>query len=347
MKAAVQRTFGGPEAIALEDVPDPTVGSSDVLVKVHACAVNRLDILQRIGPPVVPNFSLPHIAGMDVAGEVVAVGRDVSEVAVGDRVILEPFVTCGTCRRCRSGLRAYCENLRTIGSTRPGGYAELVVAPARNCVPWPSRLSAVEAASLPVCGLTAWHSVVKVGQIKGGETMFVHGGGSGVSVAAIQFAKALGARVITTVSSAAKVAAAEALGVDTVIDRSTTPWLSAVLEATDGEGVDLVFDHVGAAVFAECVQALRVEGRMVFAGTTTGTDATFDLRSAYHHGRALLGCGNPDHGLLAELVAEHERFELRPVIDSVWGLDDYAAAQARMESSSFFGKVVLSVTDWR
>jgi NADPH:quinone reductase-like Zn-dependent oxidoreductase len=343
MRAAIQRSFGGAEAVGIEEVPDPECGPADALIAVRACALNRLDLLQRDGPPVVPNFSLPHIAGMDVAGEVVALGTRAEGVAVGDSVVLDPVVRCGHCARCTSGREAYCENLRTVGSTRPGGYAELVAVPARNCFASPAGLSAVEAAAVPVAAITAWHCLVRVGRLQAGETMLVHGAGSGVTTAAVAFAKGIGARVITTASSPAKAARAAELGADVVVDRSAEPWLAPVLDATGGEGVDLVFDHVGPAVFEESIRALRIEGRMVFAGTTTGDRVSFPLTAVYHGGRSLLGAGGWRASDFAAMLGDYARYAIRPVVDSVWPFDELAAAQARLGSGEFFGKVVLSV----
>jgi NADPH:quinone reductase-like Zn-dependent oxidoreductase len=280
---------------------------------------------------------------MDVAGEVVALGANVSGLGLGDAVVLDPVVRCGQCRRCSSGLEGYCENLRTVGSTRPGGYAELVAVPARNCFPSPGGLSPVEAAAIPVAAITAWNCLFRVGKLQPGETMLVHGAGSGVSTAAISFAKAIGARVYTTASNATKAARAAELGADLVIDRSAGPWLPEVLAATAGAGVDLVFDHVGPAVFEESIRALRIEGRMVFGGTTTGDRVSFPLTSVYHAGRSLLGAGGWRAGDFPAMLEDHARYAIRPVVDSVWPFEELAAAQERLASGDFFGKVVLSI----
>jgi len=342
MRAAVQHDFGDNEVVTIDEVPDPVPGPDEVVVAVVACALNRLDLLQRNGPPVVPNFTLPHISGMDIAGRVVDVGSAVEHVEIGDEVLLDPVVRCGRCGRCTAGLGAYCAELRTVGSTRDGGFAELVAVPAENVFSAPEQLPLDIAAAIPVAAMTAWHSIVRVGRITAGETMLVHGAGSGVSTAAIGFAKARGVRVITTVSSPEKLGPARSLGADVVIDRSATSWQDAVREETDGAGVDFVFDHVGSAVFVDSVLALRIEGRLVFAGTTTGDSVTLRLPMVYHAGKSLLGAGGWRPSDFPVMLAEYAAAGLEPVIDSRYELGALHDAYDRLESGSFFGKILLT-----
>ena len=196
MRAQVQHGFGGLEVCSIERIPAPSPAPEEVVLAVEACALNRLDLLQREAP-LVRGFALPHIAGMDVVGIVIARSPDLADDVgprVGDRVLVDPVSTCGVCARCTSGLAPYCERLRTIGSTRPGGFAEQVAVPAPSCFPIPAGMSAVEAATLPVAAMTAWHALVAVGKVAAGETVLINGAGSGVSIAAMQLAKAAGRR---------------------------------------------------------------------------------------------------------------------------------------------------------
>ena len=344
MRAQVQRAFGGPDVVAVEDIEEPLPAPDEVVVEVRACGLNRLDLLQREAP-LVRGFALPHVAGMDVAGVVVACGQDVGPgfPAIGDRVLVDPVSTCGTCERCRSGLEPYCESLRTIGSTRFGGFAERVATPAAKCHPIPAGMSDVEAACLPVAYMTAWHALVTVGRVQPGETVLVNAAGAGVSIAIVQFARAAGATVIGTAGGDVKVAKALELGCAHAIDHYATDVGDAVLDLTEGRGVDLVVDHVGPALFDASIRALRIEGRMVFCGTTTGTTVDVDLPSIYHWGKRLLGAGGYRPADFATMLAEVERSGLRPVIDSVWSFEQLAQAQQTMADGGFFGKIVVTM----
>jgi NADPH:quinone reductase-like Zn-dependent oxidoreductase len=347
MRAQVQRGFGGHEVVAVEVLADPVPAAREVVVAVRACGLNRLDLLQR-DAPLVRGFSLPHVAGMDVAGVVVARGEGLGpddRPAIGDAVLVDPVSTCGVCDRCTSGHSPYCEQLRTIGSTRPGGFAELVATPADRCHAIPPGMSFVEAACLPVAYMTAWHALVTVGRVQAGETVLVNAAGAGVSTAVVQFAVSLGATVIGTAGGGAKLEKARALGCTHVVDHHAGDVAQAVLAFTDGAGVDLVIDHVGPALFDASIRSLAIEGRMVFCGTTTGTRVEVDLPSVYHWGRSLVGAGGYRAPEFGEMLSAVDARGLRPVIDSVWPFERLADAQASMEAGSFFGKIVVTFGD--
>jgi NADPH:quinone reductase-like Zn-dependent oxidoreductase len=343
MRAQVQRGFGGPEVCSIERIPAPQPGPGEVVLAVRACALNRLDLLQREAP-LVRGFALPHVAGMDVAGVVIARGADLPSgvgPALGDAVIVDPVSTCGHCARCTSGLAPYCEELRTVGSTRHGGFAEQVVVPAASCFPLPTGMSFVEAATLPVAAMTAWHALVAVGKVAAGETVLVNGAGSGVSLAAMQLAHAAGARVIGTAGGAGKVRLALAAGYDHCIDYREGHVAAQVQALTGGRGADLVVDHVGPALFQQSIDAMAMEGRMVFCGTTTGTEVQLALTSVYWWGRALLGAGGYQRAEFPEMLNAVAASGAPPVVDSVWPFERIADAQERMASGDFFGKLVI------
>ena len=343
MRAQVQRTFGGPEVTAIEDIDDPVPGPDELLIEVRACALNRLDLLQRRSA-LVRGFSLPHIAGMDVAGVVVGhgPGADPTMLPIGTEVLVDPVSTCGVCHRCTTGKPAYCDNLRTVGSTRPGGLAEFVAVPAGHVYRIPDGLSFVQAAAIPVAYLTAWHALVMVGEVQAGEKVLINAAGSGVSTAAIQFAKQAGAFVIGTIGGPARVAQALTLGCDAVVDHYSDD-VSDQVHAIVADGVDLVIDHVGTALFTASVDAMDVDGRMVFCGTTTGTQATVSLPSLYHWGRRLIGAGGWGPQEFAQMLEVVTSARLLPVIDSVWAFSELAEAQARMEAGGCFGKLVVEM----
>lgn len=342
VRAQVQRGFGGPEVCSIERIPAPEPGPGEVVLAVEACALNRLDLLQREAP-LVRGFALPHVAGMDVAGVVVARAPDLPDgagPALGARVLVDPVSTCGVCERCTSGLAPYCEALRTVGSTRPGGFAEQVAVPAASCFAIPPGMSPVEATALPVAAMTAWHATVAVGKVAPGETVLVNGAGSGVSIAAMQLAKAAGATVIGTAGGPAKIERALAAGYDHCIDHRDGATAEAVLAITGGRGVDLVVDHVGPALFQQSVEAMAMEGRMVFCGTTTGTEVQLALTSVYWWGRSLLGAGGYQRAEFPQMLAAMTG--ITPIIDAVYPFDELADAQQRMAGGDFFGKLVVS-----
>lgn len=344
MLAQVQRSFGGPEAFAFETVPDPVAAPGELLIEVRACGLNRLDLLQREAP-LVRGFSLPHIAGLDVAGVVVGHGDGVDPTVrpVGSEVLVDPVSTCGVCERCTTGRAPYCEQLRTVGSTRPGGFAELVAVPATHAYPIPSGFSFADAAAIPVPYITAWHALVVAGRVQAGETVLVNAAGSGVSIALIQLAKLRGATVIGTIGGPERIPKAEAAGCDHVIDHRARSIPEAVAELTDGRGVDLAVDHVGPALFQPTIESLALEGRMVFCGTTTGTRVELDLPAVYHWGRSLIGAGGYVPSEFVDLLQALAAAGVRPIIDSVRPFAELPAAQARMEAGGFFGRLIVTM----
>lgn len=342
MRAAVQHRFGGPDAVEVVEVEDPRPGPREVVVAVRAAALNRLDVLQREGPALIPGFALPHVAGMDVAGEVVEVGDEVDSVGVGARVLVDPAIRCGTCEACTRGDDALCGATLVVGGNRPGGFAEKVVVPAAALHPVPEGVDLVHAAAVPTAYSTAWKAVVVTARPRLGEWIMIHAAGSGVSTAAIQLAKRAGCFVLATAGSEAKLDVAKRLGADHVVNNRTGDVVAAAKEATGGRGVDIVFDHVGPALFQASLLALRPRGRLVFCGSTTGTEATFSLPHAYQSGMQLLGAGGYGRADFADMLAYVWRAGLEPVIDSVHPLDDIAGAQRRMERGDAIGKVVVT-----
>ena len=344
MKAAIHHPHGSVDVLEIETVADPVPGPGEVLVAVRATALNRLDVLQRAGPPVIPGFTLPHIAGTDVAGEVVAVGSDVDAGALlHARVLVNPALPCERCSYCkrRPAEDRFCTETLIVGGNRPGGYAELTVVPAAHVHPIPDGIEYTEAAAIPTTWTTAWKGIVGTGRLQAGETVVIHAAGSGVSVAAIQIAKALGATVIATAGRAEKLQRALDLGADIAIDNRRDDLVAAIVDATGGAGADMVFDHVGPALFQASLFSLRPRGRLVFCGTTTGVDATFNLAHAFHSGLSLLGVEPFSGAEFAEVLAFYWNGGFDPVIDSVLPLSEVRDAQLRMERGALFGKIIL------
>src|SRR5436309_4886603 len=252
---------GGPEVLELAQRPDPQPGAGEVVVRVDAVAVNRLDIWVRENVGHAYSARLPLIPGYDVAGTVRSLGTGVTSVAAGDRVYVHYDFSCGRCAYCLEGDEAACADYGVMGVDRDGGYAERIVAPLRNVFSLAPSISFETAAAAGSVYLTAYHMLFSRATLRPGETVLVVAAGSGVGGAAIALARFAGARVFTTASTAAKRERALAAGVEAALDSSRPGWGAELRQLTDGRGVDLVVDHVGQAVFPEALAALAPRGR--------------------------------------------------------------------------------------
>ena len=238
---------GGLEVLQAVELPTPEIGANEVLLDVRATALNRVDLLVREGWAGL-KVHFPHILGCDIAGVVAGVGANVKELKVGQRVTVNPTLSCGECEWCLRGDDQMCNQWKLLGEHVNGGYAEQLVAPARNLVVMPDDFSFEEAAAASLVMVTAWHSLIRKGQLHAGESVLVVGAGGGVNSVSIQIAKLAGAKVYAVASNAAKAARAEEMGADVSIDRSKTPdWARALYGMTNRRGVDVVVDNVGAA----------------------------------------------------------------------------------------------------
>jgi len=319
------RAPGGPEVLVPEQCPVPQPGPGEVLVKVAAAGVNRPDVVQRQGhyPPPKGATDIP---GLEIAGEVVALGPGATRWKIGDKAMA-----------------------LVVG----GGYAEYCPAHESHCLPVPAGLSMVTAAAIPETFFTVWHNVFQRGALKAGETLLVHGGSSGIGTTAIQLAKAFGAKVITTAGSADKCDACRKLGADVAINYRTEDFVAATKTATSGKGADVVLDMVGGDYIGRNYEAAAVEGRIVQIAFQGSPKATVDftrlmLKRLIHTGSTLRARSVADKGAIARAVEEHAlplvaAGTVKPLIDSTFPLRDAAAAHARMESSAHIGKIVLAV----
>ena len=266
MKAVLFRAHGGPEVLEYADAPDPVPGAGEVVVRVNACALNHLDIWIRQGLPAY-RIALPHISGCDIAGIVEHLGPGVTDFREGASVIVAPGLSCFRCRWCQAGLDNLCESFGIVGAKTAGGYAQLVTARAQDLLPMPEGLSFEQAAAFPLVFLTAWHMLITRAALRPGEAVLIHGAGSGVGHAAIQIAKLAGASAVyATVGSDAKVAKAQALGADAVINYQREDVAACVRELTGGQGVEVVVEHVGPATWEHSIKSLKKYGRLVTCG---------------------------------------------------------------------------------
>jgi NADPH2:quinone reductase len=325
MIAIAIRAPGGPEVLVPEPHPVPRPGDGEVLVKVAAAGVNRPDVMQRQGlyPPPKGATDIP---GLEIAGEVVALGAGVTRWKVGDKVMA-----------------------LVVG----GGYAEYCLAHESHCLPVPATLSMVEAAAIPETFFTVWHNAFERGGLKAGETLLVHGGSSGIGTTAIQLAREFGARVITTAGSPEKCEACRKLGADPAINYKSEDFVAVTKVATGGHGADVILDMVGGDYIARNYEAAAVEGRVVQIAFQGSPKATVDfrrimLKRLHHTGSTLRARSVPDKGAIARAVEQHvlpliAAGRVKPVIDSTFPLAQAAAAHARMETSAHIGKIVLIV----
>jgi NADPH:quinone reductase-like Zn-dependent oxidoreductase len=341
-EAVVLREHGGPEVLARETIDLPEPGPREVRVRVRAVAVNHLDLWVRRG---LPNLRLvyPHRLGCDVAGEVDALGPGARGVAVGDKVVVSPGVSCGVCERCLSGEDNRCLKYAILGEHTQGGYSRHIVVPDANLAPYPGDLPFCQVAAVPLVFLTAWQMLVDKARVRPGETVLVHAAGSGVSSAAIQIAKLHGARVIATTGSDVKAERARALGVDAVINYETQDFVAEVKKLTGKRGADIVIEHVGGEVFSKSVVAAAAGGRIVTCGATAGFQPNVDLRHVFFRQIAILGSTMGSKGSLFRILEYVKAGKLKPVVDRVLPLWEAREAHRALEAREAFGKIVLEV----
>ena len=340
MKAVYLDQPGGPEALVYGDMPEPEVAPGEVMLRVYGSALNRSDMGSRTRGR---GGAGPRIMGMDVAGEIVSISPDANtSLQVGDRVLLENRVKCHVCESCVAGLDQYCSNQKRIGVDLDGGHAEYITAPAMNTYKIPDSMSFAEAAAVPLAGHTAWQCMVVQGQVKSWDDVLIQAAGSGVASMAIQIAKMVGARVITTAGSDWKLEEAKKWGADEGINyRETTNISERVKELTDGKGVDLVFDVVGADVWEQNLLSLKQGGRLVITGVTSGSRTNMDLSILQGRPLHLMGSGGRTRRSFGDLMKCVNQGELTGIVGQTFPLTDVSEAHRVMESREFFGKLVI------
>jgi NADPH:quinone reductase-like Zn-dependent oxidoreductase len=343
VKAIVFDQHGGPEVLRYDDVPRPEPSLGEVLVRLRAAALNRLDLWVRTGWPGL-KLSFPHISGADGAGDVESVGEGVFDFTQGDRVVIDGNIGCGRCGACLAGRDNYCRDWHCLGETIHGTLAEYVIVPARNLLKLPDSIDYGQAAAASLVFLTAWHSLITRGRLQAGETVLVVGASGGVNMASIQIAKLAGATVFVVGSNAKKLALAESLGADTLIDRSKEEnWSKAVYLATKRQGVDVVVDNVGAGTMPLSLRAAAKGGRILTVGNTAGPRFEIDNRFIFGKHLSIIGSTlSPleDFRTVMGLVFDGK---LRAVIDRQYPLPDAAEAQRRLEAGEQLGKIVLDI----
>jgi NADPH:quinone reductase-like Zn-dependent oxidoreductase len=341
MKAVLIRKHGGPEVLELADVPRPSAGPGEVVVRVRAAGMNHLDTWVRRGMPGVTP-PLPMILGSDAAGVVAETGPGVAGLSEGDKVFVAPGYSCGRCMACLSGQEPLCRNYGILGEHRDGTQAEFVGLPAANVLPLPDGLSFEAGAAFPLVFLTAWHMVVARAQVRMGEEVLVHAGGSGVGSAAVQIARLHGARVLATVGSDDKAEKVRTLGADAVINYRKSDFYEEVRRLTARRGVDVVIDSVGQETWDRSLRALAKGGRLVTCGATSGYQGATDLRHVFFKALSILGSTMGTRAELLHLARLVGEGRLKPVIDRVLPLERVAEGHRVMAERSLFGKIILT-----
>jgi NADPH:quinone reductase-like Zn-dependent oxidoreductase len=342
MKALTFHEFGGPDKLRYEDVPDPKIKPREVLVRVHACALNHLDLFVREGIPALKT-PLPFWTGCDIAGEIAEVGADVAGVKAGTRVAVNPNLTCGRCEFCAQGEDSLCVRYGILGEHVPGGLAEYVAVRGDNVLPLPASVSFEAAASFVLTNMTAWRMVVTQGQVRPGQDVLVIGVGGGVSSTAVQIARLCGARVIVTSSDDAKLEKAKALGAEVGINYKKNPdWAKQVFEATGKRGVDVVIENVGAATWKDSIRSLKGGGRLVTCGSTSGPIGETLIPLLFWKQAHLIGSTMANRKEFHDVMGQFFAGRLKAIIDAVVPLKDGAAAQRRLAEGKQFGKIVLT-----
>jgi len=342
VQAVVFHEFGGSDVLRLEELPDPEPGPGEVLVDVTATALNHLDVDVREGVSRFP-IGFPHVPGVEPVGRISALGEGVRGWQAGDRVAPYLIAVCGTCGYCRSGR----ESLSTapdwfIGMGSGGAYAEKLVCKASQLVRVPDGVSDVEAAASHIAFGTAWHMLVTRARVRPGETVLVNSVGAGIGSAAVQVAKLAGAYVIGTSSRDDKLAKAQELGLDVAVNYTTQNVAEAVMDATGGHGVDVVYEHVGGELFQAGLDSLAKDGRLVTCGAHAGEVVPFDVIPFFRRQLSMIGSFVFDRREAETCFRLIARGALKPQVAATFPLEQAKEAMDLMESRDFFGKIVLT-----
>jgi NADPH:quinone reductase-like Zn-dependent oxidoreductase len=342
MKAIALSRHGGNDVLEYRELPDPAPQKGEILIRVEAAAFNRLDLFVRDGIPGVP-ISFPHVPGADGAGRVAALGEGVAGFKAGDRVVIQPGLSCGVCEFCRRGDQSLCIRYGILGEHVSGTFAELVAVPARNVFPAPERLSIEQAAAFSLDAITTWHMLVTRAAIRPGETVLIHGAGGGVSTFAVQIAKLCGASTVYVTSrSPEKRKRAEELGADATLDAGEDV-AKKIRELTKKRGVDVVVDTVGAATWRSSLAAAAKGGRIVTCGATSGPNPEEEIRHIFWKQLSILGSTMGNDAEYPPLLAAIAAGRIVPVVDAVFPLAEARKGYERMEKGEGFGKIVLKV----
>ena len=342
MKTILFHQHGGPEVLECTDFPAPNPKPGEALIRLHAAALNRMDVMVRNGWPGL-KLDLPHINGADGAGEIVEISGEPADFGTGDRVVINANFGCGSCEFCLAGKDNLCLHWHLLGETIRGTYAEYVSVPIRQLYKLPHDFDFHRAAASALVYQTAWHSLVKRGKLQKGETVLIVGAGGGVNTASVQIAKLMGAQVVMVGSDAQKLEMAAAIGADILIDRSKeVDWSKSVFLATNKRGVDVVVDNVG-TTFMQSLRALRKGGRLLTVGNSGNPKFEIDNRFIFAKHLSIIGSTMSTLADFKEVMDLIVAGKLIPIMDKIYPLKDAAAAQERLWRNENFGKITLDI----
>lgn len=341
MKALYFEEHGNLDVVRYGNVPDPVSGPDEVVVRVHACALNHLDIWVRRGWPGL-TLEKPHWCGADVAGEIAEIGRNVSDWQVGQPVVVDPGISLIADEHTRRGEDSLSPGYHVLGEHTRGGAAEYLAVPAASLAPMPEGWEYPDAAAPLLVGLTAWRMLIHRARLKAGETVLIIGSGGGVNSISVQIAKLAGAKVFVVAGNPQKAERARDLGADEVFDRSSVDWGKEVYRLTKKRGVDIVVDNVGKATLAKSMMAVARGGRIVIVGNTSGPQTEIDIRFIFGKQISLIGSTMGSHQDFRDILELIKTGRLKPVIDRVMPLSEGKEAYGLMERGEIFGKIVLT-----
>jgi NADPH:quinone reductase-like Zn-dependent oxidoreductase len=341
VRAARFHDYGPADVLRVEEVPEPTPGPGDALVRVRACAVNHVDIDMRSGTSRLP-IALPHTLGFEIAGDVVAVGDGVTEVGPGDRVSPLYQIHCRHCEWCRRGKHMHCERIRMLGVQSPGGYAEYVVAPAWAVLRVPDSLTYEEAAAIQTTFSTVWHALVSRARLEEGEWVLVNAAGSGVGTAGVQVASLLGGRVIAAAGADFKLERALEYGAEAVVNYLDEDLTTRLRKLTHGRGVDVVMECVGGEVLRASVEALAKDGRVVTVGAHAGEVVPVDVIPLFRNQWSLIGSVRATADEIKHVFGLVGEGRLRAIVHAVFPLEQAADAHRVLEERRQYGKLILA-----
>lgn len=345
MKAAVFREYNKDptKVVKLEDIDMPKLKPDEVMIKVESASYNYNDLWAIWGDPL--KVPIPHISGSDVAGTIVEAGEDVTKFKVGDRVVSHSNISCRVCNMCTSGREYDCNDRLVWGfQTGPlwGGFAQYTHLPEVNVVKIPDNISFDDAAAISMVGMTAWHMLVGRAKIKPGQTVLIMGGTSGVGMAGIQIAKLYNCTVIATAGNREKMDKCLEIGADYVVNHREADWHKKVKEITKKQGVDVIFEHIGKATFAQEVALLKMAGTLVATGATTGYDSTIDLRYLFFKGTNLLGSTQGTKAELEDVIYWTGKGKIKPIIHTILPFSDMVKGHIMMANADQIGKILTT-----
>jgi NADPH:quinone reductase-like Zn-dependent oxidoreductase len=340
MKAVVFHEHGEPEVLRYQDVPDPSPGPGEVVIEVKATSINHIDIFLRRGMPGV-KVPLPRVLGCDASGVIVETAADVTHLKAGQRVTINPGISCGHCEFCAAGHGSQCTSYAIVGEHVDGAYAQYLKIPAHIVLPIPDTLSFEEAAAAPLVFLTAWSMLVGKGKIRPGEDVLILGAGAGVGTACIQIARMVGCRVIAAAGTDEKLKKAQQLGADLLINYRSEEFDRKVRELTAKRGADVVVDYIGQDTWVRSLRSARKGGRVLTCGATTGYAPQTDLRQVFFRQLQVFGSTMGSHREFLEVMKCIFRGQLKPIIHSVLPLNEAPKGHEMIEKREVFGKLVL------